>query len=243
MSLAGLYILVVGLGMLVALALVTAARATHSRHAIAGTDDVETAYVTVLGTFYAIFLAFMIFVVWSRFYEAYQVVDQEANAAADLYTLSDGLPEPYGSRLRQLTADYVRTAVEHEWPAMATGRPAEPTRQAVARMWSTFGDMNQRTVPDFVLRDHLLERFTQLTDLRRSRLLDARVRLPGVLYAALFFGAAVTLLLASLFTVKDPWPHALKAVAVAALLAFMLLTIWLLDHPFSGLVTVPPTAL
>lgn len=242
MSLAALVVLVVGLSMAGTFALVLLARVSHPRHKMEGTADIEGVYVTVLGTLYAIFLAFMIFVVWTRFYQAQEDVDQEANTLVDIYRLADRLPEPIGDRLKEACEEYLRVVVDSDWPAMNAGSDALPSQHALRRMWDEAAGINPTSVPDEALREKLYDGFIRLSDLRRSRLLHARIGLPGILYAALFFGAVLTILVAVLFTVRDLWPHVLKAVALAGLLAFMLLTVWLLDHPFQGQVHVQPTA-
>lgn len=242
MPLPALITLAVGLSVLATTALVLLARVTHRRHKMTGTEDVETAYITVIGTLYAIFLAFMVFVVWSRFFDAAEAVDQEANALANLYRLSAALPQPYRTELQGASIDYAHLMISREWPAMAAGESSSPSRPLIRRMWRIISGMKPSAVPDFVLRDHVTTQFVRLTDLRRTRLLHARVSLPGILYGALFFGAAVTLAVATLFTARDLWPHVFKAAAVAALLAFLLLTIHSLDHPFQGQVHVPSDA-
>lgn len=93
---------------------------------------------------------------------------------------------------------------------------------------------------DEVIRNQLLVIFVELTDLRRFRLLQSQTSLPGVLYALLLFGAVLTLSFAALFGSDDFWPHIIKAASLAAIVSFMLFTVWALDHPFKGRVHVSP---
>lgn len=232
---------VVGLSVLGTYGLVTILRRRQRGMLIRGTADIEGFYITVIGTLYAIFIAFMIFAVWSRFYEATVMVNQEADNLADVYRLSRALPQPYKNQARQLCLEYSRTMIRSEWQSMA--RREYPTQgwDVVNRMWDLFNGLDPAEVTDSVLRDHLLTNFTELTDLRRYRLLESQSSLPDILYAVLIFGAILIIGFASVFAADDFWPHALKACVLAALISFMLFTVWSLDRPFQGHVHITPT--
>lgn len=234
-----LVMLVVGLSVFATVGLVALVRVfQRGRPIVRGTADVEGVYITVLGGLYAIFVAFMIFVVWTRFYEARQRVDLEADTVAGVYNLSAGLPEPLKGRLQDASLDYARVMVRYEWRDMAEERFPRRGQELVDRMREVINATGPDTVDDDVLRDHLLTSFDELTELRRFRLLESRTSLPGILYAGLIFGGLLTLGFAALFTVEEFWSHILKAAVLAAMISFMLLTVWMLDHPFQGSVHV-----
>lgn len=242
MVLALVIIFVVGLSVLATYGLVTILRHRRQRGMlIHGTTDIEGFYITVIGTLYAILIAFMIFVVWSRFYEATVAVNQEADNLADVYRFSRALPEPYKSRARKLCLEYSHTMIRSEWPAMARSEYPKDGWDIVNGMWEFFNSLDPAEVTDSVLRDHLLTNFSELTDLRRYRLLESQSSLPDILYAVLIFGAIITVGFASVFAADDFWPHALKACVLAAMISFMLFTVWSLDQPFKGHVHIDPT--
>ena len=235
-------IFVVGLSVLGTYGFVTLLRnKLHDRVLIEGTKDIEGFYITVLGTLYAILVAFMIFAVWGRYYNASVATSQEADNLADVYRLSLALPEPYKSQAKKLCLDYGNTMIESEWPAMARLVYSEKGWAVVDKMWKLFGNIGASEVADPVLRDHILTNFTELTDLRRFRLLESQSSLPYILYGVLIFGAIITIGFASIFAAVDLGTHALKACVLAALISIMLFTVWSLDHPFKGQVHVTPT--
>jgi hypothetical protein len=240
-----LVILTVGLSVLGTFGLVYLLRRTRRDTGILipGTADVEGFYITVIGTLYAILIAFMIFVVWSRYYEATETVDNEADALATVYRLAGGIPEPLKSDIQRSCLDYARVMIRDEWPAMERQENSPRAWAAVNRMWALFNKMGPSNVNDEARRERLLTSFVQLTNLRRARLLQSRTGLPGILYGMIFFGAALTVGFASLFASRSFWAHALKAAVLAALISFMILTVWSLDHPFMGQVHVGPEAL
>lgn len=241
MNIVVLAVLVVVLSILISSALVGLLRGSRIGTLMQGTGDVEGIYITVIGALYAIFIAFMIFVVWTRFDAAENSVDQEADTLVNLYRLAEELPQPLQSEMRQAVVDYAHSMIRDEWPAMAEERSSAKSQAVVERMWDVVHRMDEAAADD-VIRDHVLTTISELTELRRYRLLQSQTNLPGILYAALFFGGTLTIVLAALFSVEQFWSHVLKAAVLAALTSFMLLVVWVLDHPFQGDVYVQPTA-
>lgn len=222
-------------------ALVVLARVAQRRHVMRGTDDVETAYVTSVCTLYGIFIAFMIFTVWSRYDQADMSIAQEADDLGGIYRMAATLPEPIRTEIRRLSLEYVRSVVQDEWPTMEHGTGAPRTEAIVRQMWGLYDRMGHE-VGDTVIRDHMLTAWTSLAEHRRMRLLWSRRGLSPYAYIVLFVGGFVAIGLASLFTVDDVWTHIIKAASLAAVIALMLATVWALGHPFRGVLRLKPEA-
>lgn len=237
----GQVLVVVAITTLLSVALVLLARVTWGRHRMRGTQDVETAYITAVSTLYGIFIAFMIFTVWTRYNEAREATSAEADTVAEIYRTAGGLPEPMRGSLQKLMIEYGHSVVDHEWGAMLHGLPSRRTEAVVRKIWAQFDTMPDQ-VRDSVLRDHLLTSWTRMTDLRRERLLRASTGLSEYAYALLIIGALINLGLACVFTVDDIGTHVLKAAALGTMIGVMLVAIWGLDHPFRSRVRIAPAA-
>ena len=229
------------LSLLISLALVHLVRRYGVRYRIQGTGDVEGIYMVALATLYGIFVAFLIFATWTRYYDTTESAGIEANTLVNVSRLAESLPEPSRSRLHQACIEYAETMIRYEWPAMALGKQSPEGRHAARQMWPIFNAMNLGSTSD-VLHDHLLTEFTSLISLRQNRLLHAEGRLPNILLALMIFGALMTVLFAAVFSVEDLAPHALKTCVLALMISFMLYTVWELDAPFQGDVRIRPTA-
>lgn len=212
--------------------LVLFARATYKHHQLRGTDDVETAYITALATLYGIFVAFMIFTVWTKYNAAQEAVADEANQIANIYRLAGGLDDPLKTRLQGLVIDYAHSVVNHEWNRMEDGKLSPHTQKRVGVLWKQFNLMGSDVVKDPVLRDHLLTAWIKTTDLRRLRLEWSSTSLTRIAYALLIVGGLITLGISCLFTVDDLRTHLIKASALGCVICLMLGVIWALDHPF-----------
>lgn len=225
-------LLLLCLAAVLTLAMVLLARATYKGHRLRGTDDVETAYVTALATLYGIFVAFMIFSVWTKYNDAQDSVAAEANQVAEVYRLAGGLDDPLKGRIRGLMVGYSHSVVDHEWDTMTRGRFSPHTQRVVEAMWQQVNRMGPNTVSDSVLRDHLLTAWSKTTEQRRLRLGWSSTGLAPIAYALLIVGGLITLGLASFFTVDDFRAHVVKASALGFVIVLMLGAIWGLDHPF-----------
>ncbi len=71
-----------------------------------------------VGVIYAVLLAFAVIVVWEKFSDAETAVIQEAGASATLYRLTAG-PEPEAVATRAALGNYLRLAMDQDWPLMA----------------------------------------------------------------------------------------------------------------------------
>jgi hypothetical protein len=95
-------------------------------------------FVTIIGTLYAVLLAFAVFAVWNDFKQASSNLEEEANRIGDLSRMAKGLSEPLRENVRTALAAYVRSVLEDEFPAMAEGRDSPHTWQAASNLWNVY---------------------------------------------------------------------------------------------------------
>jgi hypothetical protein len=161
-----------------------------------------------VGVIYAVLLAFAVIVVWEKFSDAETAVVQEAGAAATLYELAAG-PESEAAATRVALGNYLRLAIERDWPMMETGEESRETTQLDA-----------------------------ITRARRTRLHLATGVVPGILWLTLYSGAVLTVLFTFFFGTKN-LPAQVMMTGILSVLVFMgLLVIVSIDHPFTGAVHV-----
>ena len=82
-----------------------------------------------------------------------------------------------------------------------------------------------------------------MTEARHARLLKAAGIAPGVIWLALFGGAALTVGFTFFFGTQHLRAQSLMTRALAMLILSGLLVIVTIDHPFTGAVKVQPEAL
>lgn len=205
------------------------------------TEDAGPVY-TVVGGVYAVLLAFVVVVVWERHTTAETRVEQEANALGDLFRNAQAFPGPARDSLVGAIDRYARLVIEDEWAAMADGEQSPAAMQAYDELWQVHAGLEPRTRREALWYGTSLARLDDLGDARRLRLLSSRTRVPDILWAVLLVGGAITIVFGFFFGTKTIWSQALLVASVAVTVALVLLLIWTLQRPFSGVARLDPGA-
>ncbi len=203
------------------------------------TNDIVGFYITIIGTLYAVVVAFILASIWQQFDAMDQLVNREANAAADISRLALGFPAPLKGRLRGATRQYVLTVLNQEWPSLERGdnRIDNPPLE---HLWHLLTNADVQTPREQALYSETLTRLTDMAECRRTRLREAKQTLPDILWWLLVIGGIITVGFSSLFGVERLGLHVFKASVLALIVYATLFCIWELDLPFQRGVTVKP---
>jgi hypothetical protein len=205
-------------------------------------NDVAGFIYAALGVIYAVILALVVIAVWEEYQSASETVEQEANAAAEIYWLGHRLPEPEGAHVQELVREYAEEVVHREWPLMEQGRTPLMTQvRGTPAGWTIIDDIRAslqnfepRTKAEEQLYGEGLDQIDALSDARRMRLVAAEEGLPGVLWSVLIFGGVAAVGFTYLFGLESTWAHRLMVVTLAAVIGLVLFTVGALGHPFEG---------
>ena len=205
-------------------------------------NEVAGFIYAALGVIYAVLLALVVIAVWEEYGRARVTVESEANALAEIFWLAHQLPDPERHHLQELARSYAEEVVEEEWPLMEQGRaPLMEHTRATPRGWVLIDDIRvalqgyePRTVAGQELYAEGLDQVQRLADARRTRLVQAEESIPAVLWVVLVVGGVVTVGFTYLFGLESTWAHRLMVASLAGVIALVLFTIGILDHPFSG---------
>src|ERR671919_1343122 len=187
-------------------------------------NDVAGFIYAALGVIYAVLLALVVIAVWEQYGAARETVEQEANAAADIFWLANQLPEPRGTHVQELVRSYAEEVVEHEWPLMEQGQtPLMSQTRGTAAGWTIIDDIRQniqnfepRTQAEEQLYAEGLDQVDTLSDARRMRLVAAEEGVPTVLWSVLVFGGMAAVGFTYLFGLESTWAHRLMVGTLSA---------------------------
>jgi protein-S-isoprenylcysteine O-methyltransferase Ste14 len=214
-------------------------------------NDVAGFIYAALGVIYAVLLALVVIAVWEEFGRARVTVESEANALAEIFWLAHQLPEPERHHLQELSRSYAEEVVDGEWPLMQRGETPlmEQSTQAIPRGWVLIDDIRAtvqgyepRTESEQELYAEGLDQVQRLADARRTRLVQAEESIPAVLWVVLVVGGMVAVGFTYLFGLAHTGAHALMVASLAGVIALVLFTIGVMDHPFSGGARIEPGA-
>jgi hypothetical protein len=190
--------------------------------------------MTCVGLVYGALLGFTIVVAWEQFSSAEANVSNEASTLTTMYRQTVGMPVPEQTQMRGLLRNYAKAVEGPEWEnAIRTGSGSESARDALNEMYRVFGN-EQSSVASSPISQKFLDQLTTLASERNQRILDAKPRIPGLLWTGLIFGGVVLLALGGFMRLGSVRGHLCLLSAVAVLLALLLSIVYWLDHPFGN---------
>ncbi|MGB8643963.1 MAG: DUF4239 domain-containing protein [Anaerolineae bacterium] len=232
----------VGASVLFAVAGVYAARRFVPSELLKDHNDVAGNIYAMLGVVYAVLLAFIVLVVWQQYQNVDRAVDNEANAVIALYRVAQGLPDPTRTQLEADIRAYTQAVIDDEWSHLGNYEQGLLPETALARLWATGMAFEPHTTRESDLYTQVLEKTQDLSTLRRERFQADRTHIPDILWVLLLGGGMIIVVFTFFFGTTNGHIHALMASALAAVIAFTLLLIFALDHPFAGSVRIGPDA-
>ena len=202
--------------------------------------EIASYFFLMIGTLYAVLIAFAIFVVWTQFQDAGANLEREVNAVGDLSMMAAGLPEPQHKQVRDALLEYVHAVTEDEFPAMAEGRESSRTWAAVQQLMDAYTSASVSNAKDQVFMAESLKHLNDLSNYRRARRFTSRGTVPQLLWYLLFGGGIVLVAFTYFFGHESlAWQGAMTA-ALAGTLSFSLFLIIAYNGPFDGTTRVSP---
>ena len=192
-----------------------------------------------VGVIYAVLLAFTVIVVWEKFSAAENAVDQEAASIAALLRYAEG-KEPAAVALRQSVADYARTAIRDEWPAMEKEYESPATSRALDTVYGAALALSRAGTRETADMAEVFAQIDNITASRRIRLHLATGLVPNIIWAALFAGALLTVGFTLFFGSENLLAQIAMTGVLSTLVTLGLVVIVSIDHPFTGPVSVHP---
>ena len=199
-----------------------------------GHNGALSPFLTCVGLVYGALLGFTIVVAWEQFSSAETNVSNEASTLITMYRQTVGMPVPEQTQMRVLLRKYTQAVEGPEWEnAILDGSGTESARDAVNEMYRVLGS-EQSSVASSPISQKFLDQLTTLASQRNQRILDAKPRIPGLLWTGLLFGGVVLLGLGSFMRLGSVRAHFGLLSAVAILLGLLLFIVFWLDHPFGN---------
>jgi uncharacterized integral membrane protein len=213
---------------------------THRRigfERLASNNDIAGFKFATVGVIYAVLLAFAVIIAWGKFSDAETAVLQEAGASATLYRLANG-PEPEAVATRAALGNYLRLAIDREWPLMATERESREVTRALDALYAAALRQMENGSRHPAIFAEMLRQLDAITQARRTRLHLATGIVPGIIWMVLYCGAVLTVAFTFFFGTKN-LPAQVMMTGILSVLVFMgLLVIVSIDYPFTGPVHV-----
>ena len=192
-----------------------------------------SAQFQVMGTIYAVLLAFVIITVWQHHSAITTTLEEEAANLLELRRDAGQYPESIGRPLVDALQAYASAVVDDEWEAMGHGGESDRAEQAYENIWRLFGKLPVTDLRELAIQTETLRRMNDLAETRHLRLLRVRTTVDPILWIALLAGGALTIGFSYLFGAKHLGFQVLTTAVFAGTIALFICVIVVLDAPFA----------
>jgi hypothetical protein len=203
-------------------------------------NEVAATLIALIGGLYGIVLAFVVVGSWDDYEKTRAGATNEASAVANLYRLTSGFPEPTASTLRADMFAYFDALVNDEWPLLAEGKPSPSANRITSNLWDEVTRFEPATDGQRNIHLAALSAMQEVSAARRLRVLNSARGIPEMLWGVIIIGGIVTVGFANFFGLRYPRSQMIMIGSLAGIVALVIFTIFVLDHPFRGSVRVGP---
>lgn len=192
--------------------------------------------LSVIGTMFAVVLAFVIFLALQSYQRARHASSQEAIAIIELHSVAAVFEPPARDQLQGGLVCYGRAVIADEWPAMSEGRSSELVESWIDRLHGEFRSAEPHGTRQEAAYAQWFDEQAQRREGRRERLAEATPLVPLSLWFVLGIGASLTLayMCAQADRREGPFVQSIPIAFVAAMVTSGMLVVAFLDHPYAN---------
>ncbi|MEV6911999.1 hypothetical protein [Amycolatopsis sp. NPDC051071] len=208
-------------------------------------NDAAGQVFTIVGGLHAVLVAFILISLFDSTSAAREGAYREADSLVAAVWAADSLGPEVKDEVRKLSAEYMITVEQQEWPLMAEGGETVPDTG-----WTQLDQLrkavDKAATDDDWVRERKTEATTQLWQVyeaRQDRLSAVEGgKVGGVVWFALILGSLISVLLPNLFGGTRLAAHLVIVSTLAGTITLLLFAIYQLQNPFGGGVRIPPDA-
>ena len=190
----------------------------------------------VVGTSFAVLLAFVILSAFQNYAGAKSGAQSEAEAVLDITRTAELFPPGQRREIRSDIVCYGRAVISQEWPAMRNGQLSPTVERWVTTYRAALARVDLRSTRERLAFQELLNLAADRTAGRQQRLSDDTPAVPTPLWLALIFVGCVAVALQ--FGQAGPSERtgiqALMVAGVTAVVTTGLVVVFFLDHPYQA---------
>jgi Protein of unknown function (DUF4239) len=206
-------------------------RTLESSHVLVGVS-------AIVMTLFSLFIAFAVLTLDASFRGASDSVQSEANSLTQIVQDMRVFPAPARLRVDDAVRAYANEVRGHEFAAMRNGDSDPATERAFNRLVAAVQSIQPSTGAQRAFYGSAVTALDGMLEQRHQRLAAATGSLPQAFWVLIFLTAATGLATTLLLKAETLATEVLMLGAVAIVVGAGILTILLLDYPFSGSVSV-----
>lgn len=189
----------------------------------------------VVGTSFAVLMAFVVLVAFNSYSEARLGAEDEADVILEQFRGAEFFPAAERRELQSELVCYGRAVVSHDWPAMREGGRSGVVSEWAREVQATYVGLPVETEKEGWAFGNLLTLGNDRADARRERLARADPLVTDPVWFILGLGALLNIAFVLIFIDRRSESLAIQMLLIAGVTAIVvagLLLVWFLDHPY-----------
>jgi hypothetical protein len=191
-------------------------------------------------TIYGITLGLIAVTTWESTSRVADVASREAATIAALYRDASGFDSSLRDNLRTKLWNYTQFVVDKAWPAQQRGEILNDGNLLLSDFQSELYSNEPESEAQKLLQAEALRTYNELVELRRERTEAVNQGVPGVIWAVILLGGALTIVTSYCFQVPFRL-HVILVTGLAGMIGLLVFLIAALDQPYRGAVRVDST--
>ncbi|GAB3503422.1 DUF4239 domain-containing protein [Amycolatopsis cihanbeyliensis] len=209
-------------------------------------NDAAGQVFTIISGLHAVLVAFVLISLFDAVHAARDGLRHEADSVIAAVWAADSLPSSASEQVRAISASYLETVIQREWPQIRAGD------EVTGPGWTQLQQLH-RTINKAPIQTDDEYYATQKTEAVRQVLATYQAReeritrlvhgdVGTVVWFALVLGGVIATLLPNLFGGTKMMTHVVIVSTLAGTIALLLFAIHQLQNPFGGAARVEPEA-
>ena len=194
-----------------------------------------------IASFYALLLSFVVLIVWDQYNETHANASKEGSSALGLYRDIKFYPDTLESKkLMSAYLDFVYNVIDDEFPNMQKMQSSSKTSSAFNTVFHEMESLNPKNPFQTQLVTEMFRHLNELSTFRGLRNSSLETEIPPPIWLPIVLGAIITIFCAMLLDVEHIRLHVSLNAMLGAFIAIFLFIIVLLDHPYTGSLSIKP---
>jgi hypothetical protein len=190
-----------------------------------------------IGSGYGVLLGILVFLALQNYNDAEEAASQEASSVTSVFEIVEDWPVRYRAPIQRGLICYGRSVRDKEWPSIERGSSTalyDPDQWA-RRVWRLIGALPAPDSKSTATYQVVLGTWVNRADARGARLVFADQSIPTIIWAVLYIGAAVVVILTGLFPTKRHRARMITFAGVIVVLGSVIVCLAVIQRPYDVL--------
>jgi hypothetical protein len=209
-----------------------------------GNDGPYAGYIyNAMGVVFSVLFAFITVLVWQSYNNVSDSVAKEANHLNNIYWMYSVFPPEFEQSGKESLRSYTKTLIEDEWPLLKKDQFSVEAYKKLIAIHDSIIQYQPQGPGQSNVHQQLLGMINEYSELRSSRIYNAKFALAPPAWVGLISSSFIFLLFSCLFQMESRRTHLILITFLGLTIVGALYFLILYIHPFLGPMAIEPEPL